>query len=79
MEPIVDMLKTILVEKFDVPATSLTPATRFEEFDFDSLVLVELAVTLENRFGIRMPEGELHTEQTLGEAAALLNAKGVVV
>ena len=79
MEPITQVLQTILIDKFQVPADSLSPATRFEELDFDSLVLVELAVVLENRFGIEVPEGELQPEQTLGEAAALLSRKGVTV
>jgi acyl carrier protein len=67
----------LIVDKFDVPAGSITPDTRFEQFDFDSLALVELTLELQRAFGIELPEGELRAEQTVGELTTLLASKGV--
>lgn len=69
----------LIVEKFDAPAAAITPDTRFEELDFDSLVLVEFTLALQRKFGVELAEGELQAEQTIGEVAALLASKGVVV
>jgi acyl carrier protein len=79
MSPIIGYITDVLREEFDVPAELLTPDTPFEEMSIDSLVLLELAVIVERQLGVVVEEGELTEEQTLGEAAALLEAKGAVL
>ncbi|MFC4032356.1 phosphopantetheine-binding protein [Streptomyces polygonati] len=72
----VDVIRELLMKTFDVFGTEeIDLGATFESLDVDSLVLVELAVVLERRFGVRVPEGELSAEQTIGEAAALVDAK----
>jgi acyl carrier protein len=77
METIVNQLAELLAENYALPVKQLKPDTRFEELDLDSLVLIELTVILQTRWGVALADGELRPEQTIAELAALLNAKGV--
>ena len=47
--------------------------TTFEQLDLDSLVLLELAVLLENRYGIVVNDGQLFEAGTFGAIADLVN------
>jgi acyl carrier protein len=49
----------------------------FVSLDIDSLVLTEMAVSLERRFGIEVPDGVLRPDQTVGEAAGLVASRYV--
>jgi acyl carrier protein len=70
------VIRELLVDTFGVFGTDgIEAGTTFESLDIDSLVLVELAVILESRFGVQVPEGELAPHQTIAEAAALVDAK----
>jgi acyl carrier protein len=72
----VGVIRGLLIDTFGVFGTDgIGVDTTFESLDIDSLVLVELAVLLERRFGVQVPEGELTAEQTIAEAAALVDAK----
>ncbi len=79
MNSVTDYLIEILVEKFAAPREALTPDAQFENLDFDSLVITELVVILQGRFGVVLEEGEIAAALTIGELAALLSAKGVTV
>ncbi|MFI8100472.1 phosphopantetheine-binding protein [Streptomyces sp. NPDC086023] len=68
-----------LVTKFDTPPGSAGAHTPLGETAVDSLALVELGLILEERLGTPVPEGLLHPDQTLQEAAqalAALNSPG---
>jgi acyl carrier protein len=77
METIVTHLTELIAENYALPAQQLTPNTRFEELDLDSLVLIELTVLLSNRWGVALADGELRPDHSIAEVAALLSAKGV--
>lgn len=79
MDLIAEYITAALVEKFGVPADALLPETTFEDLDVDSLVLVELAVLLERRFGVGLAEGELTADQKLTDAAELVLARSALV
>jgi acyl carrier protein len=51
------------------------PDATLGSLDIDSLVLVELAVALEREFGVTVEAGDLRADQTLDEAAALVDAR----
>ncbi|WP_369391986.1 acyl carrier protein [Streptomyces sp. CG1] len=74
-----DDLIQILSDKYGLPGEDLSAETRFETLEFDSLVMVELAVILERRLGIPVSDEELLSVESIGEAAALLSTKGVKV
>ncbi|MEV5277560.1 acyl carrier protein [Streptomyces sp. NPDC051994] len=74
-----DDLIQILTDKYGLPGEDLSPETRFDALEFDSLVMVELAVILERRLGIPVTDDELLSVESIGEAAELLSTKGVTV
>lgn len=76
---LVDDLIQVLSDKYGLPSTDLSPDTRFEALEFDSLVMLELAVLLERRHGVPVSDDELLGTESIGEAADLLSAKGVAL
>jgi acyl carrier protein len=69
------LIRELLVQKYGVFDGDLDTDATFESLEVDSLVLIELAVVLERRFAVRVPDHELVPELTLGEAAALVESK----
>jgi len=68
-------LSSILSIKFDAPEADLTPTVTFEELGLDdSLTLVELAVSIQRETGARLADGQLHPEQSIAAAAAVIDS-----
>ncbi|MFC4146070.1 acyl carrier protein [Micromonospora mangrovi] len=78
MSSIQDRITRTLVEEFRIPPGAITQETSFTDLGFDSLVIVELALVLDQRFGVALKDGELAETMTLAAAADLLAAKGAV-
>ena len=69
-------LTDIAVEVLRVEPDQVTEAARFkEDLDADSLDLVELVMGLEERFDISVPEEDLESVLTVGNAVDLVLAK----
>jgi len=73
MQDYTAQLIDVMSEKFGLPAEAFAEGT-FEDIGFDSLALIELSLTIQKRFGVRLDEGDLRPEQTPAEAAAVLAA-----
>jgi acyl carrier protein len=74
-----DRVRTLLQERLGVPPEDVTADATFEQLDLDSLDLVEFALGAEDEFGVRISDEEAEDLQTIGEAIALLEAKGATV
>jgi acyl carrier protein len=73
---IVTAVTDACVELLKADRSTLTEDTRFgDDLDADSLDLVEVVMSLEDRFGISIPEDELEGVETVGEAADLVQAR----
>lgn len=60
----------ILAEVTGVPAEEMTPEQDFEnDFGFDSLTVVEIAVMVEQRLGVTVPDEMLAHLTTIGDVA----------
>ena len=72
MSNIFERVRDIVCEQFDVDAESITEDTDFlSELDADSLDVVELAMSIEESFGIpQIGEDEIRTIQTVGDLVA---------
>ena len=71
-----DKVCSILSEQLAVPRDKVTPAARFsEDLDADSLDLVEAVLALEEEFHISIPEDEMESVKTVGEAVDLVAQK----
>ncbi|MFD7166870.1 acyl carrier protein [Streptomyces violascens] len=75
-QPLADQLLNILMAEFEAPEDA-TSDTRFELLGFDSLILVEFAVGLTQRYGAEVTDEELHEAATVDGVVELLRSKGV--
>ena len=75
-QTLTEQLLTLITTKYAAPPET-TADTPFELIDFDSLVLVEVAVVLTGRYHVTVTDEELREAGTIAGAVALLEAKGV--
>lgn len=66
---IVSGLAEILQEVAGTDPTQVTPAAGFQtDLDLDSLTMVEVVVAAEQRFGVRIPDSDIDSLVTVGDA-----------
>ena len=66
---IVSGLAEIVNEVAGVETSEITPDKSFvDDLDIDSLSMVEIAVQVEDRFGVKVPDEELANLKTVGDA-----------
>lgn len=75
-QTLTDQLLEMLTDRYGAP-DGITAETEYESLDFDSLVLVEVAVALSNRYDITVTDDELRDAGTVAATVALLEGKGV--
>lgn len=64
------------VDTLSVETSQVVPEARFkEDLDADSLDLVEMIMALEEEFNIEVPEEEVESIKTVGEAFNLITSK----
>ncbi|MFD8827773.1 acyl carrier protein [Streptomyces sp. NPDC059605] len=69
-------LRELVADTLDVESSELTDDALFiEELGVDSVVALELLVTLEQRYGVKIPEEELAVLRTFPDIHALLSRK----
>ncbi|GGS37319.1 MULTISPECIES: acyl carrier protein [Actinokineospora] len=65
----------LFAEKAELTVDELDPGLTFDELGLDSLHLMEVALAVQKEYGVAIPEGDLHHEQTLREALDYLDAR----
>jgi acyl carrier protein len=71
-----DKVRDILASQLDVDADSITMDTDImEDFSADSLDLVEFITSLEQEFGIMIPQDSVQNVKTVGQVVELLESR----
>ena len=70
-------IKEILVDQLGIEESEITPDASFiDDLGADSLDIVELIMTMEDEFGIEIPEEEVETLTTVVAAADYIKTHG---
>lgn len=73
-----EKLVSIIEEQLNVEGMEITESTRFkEDMEADSLDLFDLAMAIEEEFGVEISSEELVNITTVGSVIEYLKAKGV--
>ena len=72
-----DDLKRILVDRVGLPAEDIPDdlSTTFDELGLDSLAFMEIALAVEQEYGLQVDEEDAENIQTLGEALDYVNSR----
>lgn len=79
MNALFDRVTALLNEKLSVDPAAVHPDATWDELDVDSLDMVEFMLVLEDDLGVRVTDEEAGELRTVGDAVALLEAKGARV
>lgn len=75
-QDVADALREIMAARLGLPAEQIVPEARLvEDLGLDSLDAVELAIAVERRFNIEVPEEELTKLKTVADMLALVEAR----
>ena len=65
----------LAAEQAGVDPSSITPATHFvNDLHFDSLDVVEFSMSVEDEFGVSIPDDQIDKLQTVGDLIELLES-----
>jgi acyl carrier protein len=69
-------VKEVLVEELQIDGATVTPDTNMQrELGLDSLDIATVALALEERLGVDLPDDALHRLETIGQAVALISSQ----
>jgi acyl carrier protein len=75
-QDVADGLREIMAARLGLPAEQLVPEARLvEDLGLDSLDAVELAISVERKFDIEVPEEELTKLKTVADMVALVESR----
>jgi acyl carrier protein len=77
-QTLTDEIIDLLITEHGAPA-DITADTAFEALELDSLVLLEIAVVLSQRYDVVVADDELQEAGSVAGSIELLRAKGVQV
>jgi len=71
-----DKVKDIIVDELMVDEADVTMEANIkDDLGADSLAVVDLAMSLEDEFGIEIPDNELENVKTVGDVVKLIESK----
>ena len=72
---VLEKVKAILSEQFDVEEDTITPDTRIaDDLGADSLDVVDLLMSIEDEFEIEVPDEEIENIKTVGELVSYIES-----
>ncbi|MFF1491928.1 acyl carrier protein [Streptomyces sp. NPDC058304] len=73
-ESVLDVISELLIERLDIPSDEVRASTPMRDLLTDSLMIVEMAISVHDMLGITVEEEELRAA-TLEEFAASVEAR----
>ena len=68
-----EKVKAILSEQLDIEEESITMESNIlEDFEADSLDVVDLVMTLEDEFSVEIPDNEIENFKTVGDVVGYI-------
>ena len=71
MDGLEDEIRAIVAEVAEIDEAEVRPERALEDAGVDSLLAVEIAVHVEERYGVQFDEAELSEARTFGQLVAL--------
>ena len=72
---VMEKIKAILTEQLNIDESEIVPEASFiDDLGADSLDIVELIMSMEEEFGIEIPEDEVESLSTVGAAVEYIKA-----
>lgn len=72
---VLEKVKTILAEQFDVEEDKITAETDLQEdLGADSLDVVDLLMSIEDEFGVEVPDEEIENIKSVGSLVSYIEA-----
>ncbi len=72
---VLEKVKAILAEQFDVEEDKVTADTDLQEdLGADSLDVVDLLMSIEDKFGVEVPDDEIENIKTVGSLVSYIEA-----
>ena len=72
---VLEKVKAILAEQFDVKEDKVTADTDLQEdLGADSLDVVDLLMSIEDEFGVEVPDDEIENIKTVGSLVSYIEA-----
>ena len=71
---IFEALSALVVERYGTPAAPLEPGTRQSDLAIDSILMLDLLMDIEDRFGFRFRSMELPRDPALSDLVALIES-----
>ena len=73
-----DKIKAIMMEQLNIDENDITEDTSFkDDLGLDSLDLFELAMAIEEEFGVEIPQEDLESIVTVGDAVEFIKENGI--
>ncbi|MFQ6308787.1 acyl carrier protein [Lysobacter capsici] len=73
-DEMLDKLKSMIVEKFDLKPENVSASTTQSELGIDSIIMVDLMMDVEERFGIEFKELQFPKNPSLNDIVDLIVA-----
>ena len=76
MDEIFERVRTMLAEQLEIDEDRITMDSNImEDFDADSLDVVDMVMSLEDEFGIEVPDEDAEKFQTVSDIVSYVEAK----
>jgi acyl carrier protein len=69
---ILQAIKEFLAERFDIPPERVEPEAPLRELGLDSMMIMDVMLETEDRFGVKLMDLALPREPRLGDVVALI-------